>query len=234
MKKIMCMLSHLCKLRDKLIGIQMVSKHQNPNMTSCNFCRNKDTACNSELSNSSQNLFNTLGIEPLAFLSSRLNFRRCFCSIDSFLYGDFFLWCWNFFRDRSLQIGFKTNFSYKSIFLLSKFTSVVLFFIEALRFSGFLNIFLRIFGFFDCTTSSGGLGRLRCRILGPLCDGRLLIFGSALAPLYSGAGKSFASVFFGKRLSFLPFLTFSRLFWTRCNLAFTAARFSTLNSTIGR
>ena len=116
MKKIMCMLSHLCKLRDKLIGIQMVSKHQNPNMTSCNFCRNKDTACNSELSNSSQNLFNTLGIEPLAFLSSRLNFRRCFCSIDSFLYGDFFLWCWNFFRDRSLQIGFKTNFRYKSIF----------------------------------------------------------------------------------------------------------------------
>lgn len=113
--------------------------------------------------------------------------------------------------------------------------------VDPLRLAGFLNIFLVILGFLaGWPFSSEGLADLfLCRIFGPEWEGSPLIFGSAFAPLNSGTGipskgSATATCWGLSWLFFLPLLTFSRLLATRCSLALIAARFSTLNSTIGR
>ena len=106
---------------------------------------------------------------------------------------------------------------------------------EAFLSSGILNDLRLILGFIEFRLSAlVGLGRLRCLILGPLCEGNPFILGSDFAPPNSGTDPSSMPNRIFSCGSFLSLLTFSRLFWQRSSLARTAARFSTLNSTIGR
>ncbi len=139
----MCMLSHLCKLRDKLIGIQMVSKHQTSKMPTYSMQENNEKFLT--LSNSF--------IQHKSYESNHLLFfppdlgGRFFNVLTGSFPPTFFLVVGFFFvTEPCIEVE---DFIYKILSSgVFKFTSATFFFIDALLFSGFLNIFLRIFGFF--------------------------------------------------------------------------------------